>query len=152
MPQLRWSNEQRVSAAVTYFPENKSIVAVQRALRTRYGIPLRNTVLDRKSIFLWNNSCTFSSDLQTRDENRGIVRSPENMDRVRRSILQYMHSPLCFLTVRRPLLSSTKNAHQKLSEQDWQNRLQTCETSIHTLPRDAGVCLVTRRTPTFLEV
>ena len=33
--------------------QSQSIVAVQRAFRTRYQIPLRDRVPDRKSILLW---------------------------------------------------------------------------------------------------
>ena len=48
-----WSNEQRPFAVETYFPQSHSIVAVQRAFRTRYQIPPRDRVPDRKSILLW---------------------------------------------------------------------------------------------------
>ena len=36
-----WSNEQRSFAVETYFSQSHSIVAVQRAFRTRYQIPPR---------------------------------------------------------------------------------------------------------------
>ena len=48
-----WSNEQRPFAVETYFTQSLSIVAVQRAFRTRYQIPPRDRVPDRKSILLW---------------------------------------------------------------------------------------------------
>ena len=48
-----WSNEQRAFAVETYFSRSHSIVAVQRAFRTRYQIPPRYRVPDRKSILLW---------------------------------------------------------------------------------------------------
>jgi len=48
-----WSNEQRAFAVETYFPQSHSIVAVQRAFRTRYQIPARDRVTDGKSILLW---------------------------------------------------------------------------------------------------
>ena len=48
-----WSNEQRAFAVGTYFSQSHSIVAVQRAFRTRYQIPPRDRVPDRKSILLW---------------------------------------------------------------------------------------------------
>ena len=35
-----WSNEQRAFVVETYFSQSQSIVAVQRAFRTRYQIPL----------------------------------------------------------------------------------------------------------------
>ena len=48
-----WSNEQRTFAVETYFSQSHSIVAVQRAFGTRYQIPPRDRVPDRKSILLW---------------------------------------------------------------------------------------------------
>jgi len=48
-----WSNEQRAFAVETYFSQSHSIVAVQRAFRTRYHIPPRDRVPNRKSILLW---------------------------------------------------------------------------------------------------
>jgi len=48
-----WSNEQRAFAVETYFSQSHSIVAVQHAFRTRYQIPPRDRVPDRKSILLW---------------------------------------------------------------------------------------------------
>jgi len=48
-----WSNEQRAFVVETYFSQSHSIVAVQRAFRTRYQIPPRDRVPDRKSILLW---------------------------------------------------------------------------------------------------
>ena len=48
-----WSNEQRTFAVESYFSQSHSIVAVQRAFCTRYEIPPRDRVPDRKSILLW---------------------------------------------------------------------------------------------------
>jgi len=48
-----WSNEQRAFSVETYFSQSHSTVAVQRAFRTRYQIPPRDRVPDRKSILLW---------------------------------------------------------------------------------------------------
>ena len=48
-----WSKEQRAFAVETYFSQSHSIVAVQRAFRTRYQILPRDRVPDRKSILLW---------------------------------------------------------------------------------------------------
>ena len=48
-----WPNEQRAFAVETYFSQSHSIVAVQRAFRTRYQISPRDRVPDRKSILLW---------------------------------------------------------------------------------------------------
>ena len=48
-----WSNKQRAFAVETYFSQSHSIVAVQHAFRTRYQIPPRDRVPDRKSTLLW---------------------------------------------------------------------------------------------------
>jgi len=53
---MTWSNEQRAFAVETYFSQNKSIIAVQRALRIRYQIPTRNAVPDRKFCYGWSTS------------------------------------------------------------------------------------------------
>ena len=53
-----WSNEQRAFNVETYFSQSHSIVVVQRAFRTRYQIPPRDRVLDRKSILLWVENFT----------------------------------------------------------------------------------------------
>ena len=50
---MMWSNDQRAFAVDTYFSQSHSIVAVQHAFRTRYQIPPRDRVPDRKSILLW---------------------------------------------------------------------------------------------------
>ena len=47
------SNEQRAFAVETDFSQSHSIVAVQRAFRTRYQIPPRDRVPDLKYILLW---------------------------------------------------------------------------------------------------
>ena len=51
-----WSNEQRAFAVETYFSQSPSIVAVQRAFRTRYQIPSRDRVPDRNPILLWGEN------------------------------------------------------------------------------------------------
>jgi len=53
-----WSKEQRAFAVETYFSQSHSIVAVQRAFCTRYQIPPRDRVPDRKSILLWVENFT----------------------------------------------------------------------------------------------
>ena len=53
---MMWSNEQRAFAVETYFSQSHSVVAVQRAFRTRYQIPPRDRVPDRKSILLWDEN------------------------------------------------------------------------------------------------
>ncbi|KAK5649474.1 hypothetical protein RI129_000503 [Pyrocoelia pectoralis] len=85
---MAWSNEQRAFAVEMYF-STKPILAVQRALRPRYGIPPRNTVPDRKSMFVWAaNFRVRGSVVQKRVGAQRTVRTPENIDRATRSNLQ----------------------------------------------------------------
>lgn len=152
---MAWSREQRSFAVETYFSQNQSIVAVQRALRTRYRIPYREPVPDRKSILLWvKNFRECGSVLRRRVGGQRTVRTPENIDRVRRSILQSpqrsarKHASALALsnrTVRR-ILHEELNFHpykmvvvQELTQRDWQQRMQACETLIGDLPHDARV-------------
>jgi len=77
-----WSKEQRAFAVETYFSQSHSILAVQRAFRTRYQIPPRDRVPDRKSILLWvenfsgmgsvsKKKRTTTTDLSNTREHRG---------------------------------------------------------------------------------
>lgn len=137
------------------FPKNKSIVAVQRALRTHYQIPPRNAVPDQKSILLWvENFRACGSVVKKRIGAQNTIRTPENIECVRTSIFQSpkrsarKHASALALsnrTVRR-ILHEDLHFHpykmviaQELSQRDWQNRLQAYETLIQNLPQDACV-------------
>lgn len=152
---MAWSNEQRAFAVETYFSQNRSIVAVQRAMRTRYQIPPRNSVPDRKSILLWvENFRACGSVVKKRVGAQRTVRTPENIERVRRSVLQSpkrsarKHAASLALSSRtvRRILHEDLQFHpykmvmaQELSQQDRQNRLQACENFIENLPEDAHI-------------
>ena len=82
-----WSNEQRPFAVETYFSQSHSIVAVQRAFRTRYQIPPRDRVPDRKYILLWvqnfretgsvsEKKMRTTTDLSNTREHRGLSDGP----------------------------------------------------------------------------
>lgn len=67
--EIACSNEQRSIALQKYSSENKSVVAVERELRTYFGIPPRNNFPDRKPVLLWiNDFRACGSVLQKRDE------------------------------------------------------------------------------------
>jgi len=84
-----WSNEQRAFAVETYFSQSHSIVAVQRAFRTRYQIPPRDRVPDRKSILLWVENFRETGSVSEKRRGRPRTsRTPENIEAVRRSVLQ----------------------------------------------------------------
>ena len=84
-----WSNEQRAFAVETYFSQSHSIVAVQRAFRTRYQIPPRDQVPDRKSILLWVENFRGTGSVSKKRRGRPRTsRTPENIEVVRQSVLQ----------------------------------------------------------------
>jgi len=84
-----WSNEQRAFAFETYFSQSHSSVAVQRAFRTRYQIPPRDPVPDRKSILLWVENFKKTGSVSEKGWGRPRTsRTPENIAAVRRSVLQ----------------------------------------------------------------
>jgi len=84
-----WSNEQRAFAVETYFSQSHSIVAVQRVFRTRYQIPPRDRVPGRKSILLWVENFRETGSVSEKRWGRpGTSRTPENIEAVRRSVLQ----------------------------------------------------------------
>lgn len=152
---MAWSKEQQAFAVETYFSQNQSIVAVQRAVRTRYRIPPRNAVPDRKSILLWvKNFRECGSVVKKRVGAQRTSRTPENIERVRRSILESpkrsarKHAAALALPDRtlRRILHEDLKFHpykmvlvQELSQQDWQNRCHACELLIGNLPQDALV-------------
>ena len=80
-----WSNEQRAFAVETYFSQSHCIVAVQDAFRTHYKIPPR----DRKSILLWVKNFREKGNVSEKRWSRPRTsRTPENIEAVRRSVLQ----------------------------------------------------------------
>jgi len=107
-----WSKEQRAFAVETYFSQSHSIVAVQRAFRTRYQIPPRDRVPDRKSILLWvKNFREMGSVSEKRWGRPRTSRTPENIEAVRRSVLQ---SPRC--SARKHHENKFKTSHVVVSE------------------------------------
>jgi len=51
---VQWSIQQSSFAIETFFRNNESIVATQHAIRTRFGLPPRVVVLNRRrSILKW---------------------------------------------------------------------------------------------------
>ena len=84
-----WSNEQCAFAVETYFSQSHSTVAVQCAFRTRYQIPSRDQVPDRKSILLWVENFRGTGSVSKKRRGRPRTsRTPENIEAVRQSILQ----------------------------------------------------------------
>ena len=164
-----WSNEQRAFAVEIYFSQSHSIVAVQRAFRTRYQIPPRDRVPDRESILLWVENFRGTGSVSKKRRGRPRTsRTPENIKAVRRSILQSprrsARKHTCALGISnhsvRQILHQDLHFHpykmtvvQELTQQDWINRVEACQHLIERLPDDAVVfLLVMKRISIFQAV
>ena len=73
-----------------YYENNRSVIATQRAFRTRFAIGRNASVRDRKTILLWiSNLRATGSTLKRKSRGRPrTVRTPENVETVRASIQQ----------------------------------------------------------------
>lgn len=152
---MLWSREQRAFAVECYFSNNRSIVATQRAFRARFGIPSHRLVPGRNSILSWVTSFReCGSVAKLRPGHPRTARTPENVDRVRQSILRSprrsarKHAAALGLsdaTVRR-ILHDDLQFHpyklavvQELTERDFVARQYACELLLDNLPQDAVV-------------
>jgi len=144
-----------------------TIVAVQRAVRTRYQIPPRDRVPDRKSILLWVENFRGTGSVSKKRRGRPRTsRTPENIEAVRRSVLQSprrsarKHASALGISNRsvRRILHQYLHFHpykmvvvQELTQQDWINRV--CEHLIERLPDEAvAFFLVMKRISIFQAV
>jgi transposase len=71
-----------------YYENSRSLIATQRAFRTRFAIGRNASVPDRKTILLWvSNLRATGSTLKRKSPGRPrTVRTPENVEAVRASI------------------------------------------------------------------
>ena len=145
-----WSNEQHAFAVETYFSRSHSIIAVQRAFRTRYQIPPWDRVPDRKSILLWVENFRGTGSVSKKRRGRPRTsRTPENIEAVRRSVLQSprrcarKHAYVRGISNRsvRQILHQDLHFHpykmvvvQELTQQDWINRVEASRHLIEGLP------------------
>ena len=86
---MRWSSEERAVAVEAYFSKQKSFIATQRAFRIHFNVPPSGPVPDRKSIVTWVDK--FKRTGSTKRRRTGVprpIRSPENIEAVRTSVLQ----------------------------------------------------------------
>jgi len=82
-----WTSVQRAFAVEAFIRNNESVMA-QREFRTRFQIPPRHSVPDRKSIVLWvNNFRETGNVVKKRGERPRSARTPENMNAVRQSVM-----------------------------------------------------------------
>jgi len=89
---MRWPGENRSFVIEAFFKNNDSVTATQRAFRTCFGLYSTDTVPDVKTILRWvSNLRASGSALPRKPSGRPRnVRTPENVQRVRASIKQYL--------------------------------------------------------------
>ncbi|KAF2879890.1 hypothetical protein ILUMI_26285 [Ignelater luminosus] len=86
---MRWNSEERAFAVEAYFSSGCSVIATQRAFRNRFNLAPLAPVPDRKSIVTWVT--TFRQTASATKRRTGVprpVRSPENIEAVRASMLR----------------------------------------------------------------
>ena len=152
---MHWSRQERAFACEAYFSNGRSIIATQRAFRTRFNIHPARPVPGRQSIVSWVNSFRESGSVtKTGSGGHQTARTPENVERVRRSFLRSprrsarRHAAALGMsdrTVRR-ILHQDLNFHpykmavaQELGERDFHARRNACEALRENLPQDALV-------------
>jgi hypothetical protein len=87
---MRWTGEHRGFVVEAYYENSRSVIATQRAFRTRFALGQNASVPDRKTILLWiSNLRATRSTLKRKSPGRPrTVRTPENVEAVRASIQQ----------------------------------------------------------------
>ncbi|CAH0562881.1 unnamed protein product [Brassicogethes aeneus] len=153
---MRWSGEQRGFVVETFFKNNESVVAAQRAFRRRFGLNRHDSVPDPKTIRKWISYVrTTGSAIPKKPTGRPkSVRTPETIEAVRRSIEQSptrsarKHASALRIssrTVRRILHTDLKlhpyklMVAQELSPQDCVQRRDACNAILTALPPGAIV-------------
>jgi len=134
---MGWSGEYSGFDVETFFKNNESVIATQRAFRRHFRLGRRAPVQDRKTILLWvSNMRDSGSTLKRKPPGRPrSVRTPENVQTVRASIEQSprrsarKHASALGITdrsVRRMLHQELGMrpykimSAQELSERDWE--------------------------------
>lgn len=84
---MHWPKEQRVFACQAYLSNNRSVIATQRAFRTRFNIHPKGRVPGRQSIVLWVKTFTKSGNVvKSHSARHRTVRTQENIECVRVSV------------------------------------------------------------------
>ena len=154
---MRWSSEERAFAVEAYFSHQQSVVATQRTFRIHFNVAPRGPVPDRKSIVTWVD--TFRQTSSTTRYRTGVrrpIRTPENIEAVRTSVLQsprrsaHKHASVLGISARsvRRIIHEELHFHpykmaivQELSERDFTSRTNACEALLEKVLEDAFVFL-----------
>jgi transposase len=85
---MGWNGERWGFVVEAYYENNRSVLATQRAIRTRFELGQNASVPDRKTILLWiSNLQATGSTLKRKSSGRPrTVRTPENVKAVIASI------------------------------------------------------------------
>ena len=152
---MRWNCEERAFAVEAYFSSGCSVIATQRAFRNRFNLAPLAPVPDRKSIVTWVT--TFRQTANVTRRRTGVprpIRSPQNMEAVRASILRSpqrsarKHASALGLSDRsvRRILHDDLHFHpykmaiaHELSQRDFNSRRNACEVILEVVPEDAIV-------------
>lgn len=152
---MRWNSEERAFAVEVYFSSGCSVIATQRAFRNHFNLAPSAPVPDRKSIVTWVT--TFRQTASVTRRRIGVcrpIRSPENIEAVRASILRSprrsarKHASALGLSNRslRRILHDDLHYHpykmaivQELSERDFNSRRNACEVLLEIVTEDATV-------------
>ena len=149
-----WSREHRAFVVEEFFKKSESIIATQRAFRTKYGLRSTDSVPDRKTILSWvHNFRTTSSTVGLkRKGSTKWKRTAENIARVRESILQSpqrsarKHAAALQISQRTlsRILHCDLKLHpykiavvQELSPADWEKRRDCCNAILQAVPPNA---------------
>ena len=152
---MQWTREERAFAVATYFSNNRSIIATQRAFRKKFKIAPAGPVPDRKSVVQWVDTFMDTGSVCKKKPGPSkTTRTPENVEKVRNAILKSpkrsarKHSVALGIsdrTVRR-ILHEDLQFHpyklavvQKLNTRDFDSRKRACEAFVENLPHDALV-------------
>ncbi|KAL1488966.1 hypothetical protein ABEB36_014749 [Hypothenemus hampei] len=151
---MEWTKVERAFAVEAFFSNGHSIIATQRAFRTRFNIAPRGRVPDRRSIVSWVANFREIGDVKKKKPGLPrTARSPQNIDMVRRSVIQSplrsarKHAAALGLSDRslRRILHEELKFHpyklaivQTLNPRDFDARETACE-SLLDMPHDALV-------------
>ena len=151
---MGWTDEHRGFVVEAYYENNRSVIATQRAFRTRFAFGRNASVPDRKTILLWiSNLRATGSTLKRKSPGRPrTVRTPESVEAVRASIQQSpkrsarKHAMALGISSRslRRILHADLKLHpykimlaQELSERDHANRRAISAEILEQVPAAA---------------
>ena len=151
---MSWSGEHCGFVIVAFFNNNDSVTTTRRAFRTRFGLYATDAVSDRKTNLRWSSNVRKSGSALPRKPcgRPRDVRTPENVQRVRASIVlsprrsARKHAAALGIsdrTVKRILHADLRMhpykmmVEQELSVTDWENRRTLSEDILQHVPPTA---------------